>query len=423
MRPLMCATQVVLVAAVVACNGGAGVRSSDWRAVIDTVGDTVIVRTVSGSVWGDTAHLEAQVSIGMAEGPDAYLFGNPWAIAVGEGGTIYVLDVQVPVVRAYRPDGAHLRDVGREGGGPGEYRYPDGMTTLLDGRLAVRDPGNARISVFDSGGAYQEQWWLPGGSSTSRRSYVDTTGNYYAPIWWPCGQSGELCTGLARYRPDGEILDTVPTPTWDYVAAEVRASREGLGTTTARVPFTPQPWWTLSPLGYTVGGLSTDYRIDLYRAAQPILRIERDWMPVPVTEEEADELVRRRTAQFRRDFGGWSWNGPPIPDTKPPFRDVFTSWEGNIWVLVSQGGRATMTEEEAREEERRSGIPPLRFAEPAAFDVFAPDGRFLGHVTAPLSFRTRPEPIIRGDTVWAVSRDEMDVATLVRYQVVRSSVR
>jgi len=363
------------------------------------------------------------VSIGMSEGPDEYLLGNPWGIAVGAGGMVYVLDVQVPVVRAYRSDGSHLRNVGREGSGPGEYRYPDGIATLRDGRLTVRDPGNARITVFDSAGVYLEQWWMPGGSSTSRRPYVDTAGNYYTPVWWLSAPSGEQSTGLARLSPDGEIVDTLLTPTWDFVAAEVQAFGEGLGLTTARVPFTPQPLWTFSPLGYLVGGLSTDYRIDLYRVESPLLRIERDWIPVRVADEEAREQVLRRTAQFRRRYGSWDWNGPSIPSTKPPFRDVFASREGNIWVLVSQEGAARMTEEEAREEERRRGIPPLRFTEPAAFDVFAPDGRLLGHVTAPLSFSTRPEPIVRGDTVWAVARDELDVAKLVRYKVVRSGAR
>lgn len=61
----------------------------ELQAVIDTVGDTVAVRTIAGSVWGDTAYLEAEVSIGMIEGPDEYLIGDPRSIAVGAGGEIY----------------------------------------------------------------------------------------------------------------------------------------------------------------------------------------------------------------------------------------------------------------------------------------------------------------------------------------------
>jgi hypothetical protein len=82
-----------------------------------------------------------------------------------------------------------------------------------------------------------------------------------------------------------------------------------------------------------------------------------------------------------------------------------------------------MTEAEARLEDQRSDLPLLRFREPVAFDVFGPDGRFMGHVRTRLSVQERPEPIIRGDTVWAVARDEMDVATIVRYQVVFPTAR
>jgi hypothetical protein len=190
-----------------------------------------------------------------------------------------------------------------------------------------------------------------------------------------------------------------------------------------QVPFTPKVSWTYSPLGYTVGGVSTEYRIDLFRPGESVLRIERVWSPVAVHPEEAEEQRRRVTAEFVQEVGPWSWNGPPIPDSKPPFRNLFVSWEGDIWVLTSQVAAATMTAAEVRLEEERTDLPPLRFREPVAFDVFAPDGRFLGHVRAPLSLQERPEPIVRGDTVWAVARDEMDVATIVRYQLVRPGAR
>jgi hypothetical protein len=78
-----------------------------------------------------------------------------------------------------------------------------------------------------------------------------------------------------------------------------------------------------------------------------------------------------------------------------------------------------MTEEEAREEERLSGRVPLRYSEPPAFDVFDADGRYLGRVLPPASLRVEPEPLARGDTVWAVVRDELDVPSIVRFRMVR----
>ena len=50
---------------VLACGAdGEGGPGGGWEAAVDTVGDTVIVRTLSGSAWGDTASLKVEVSIG-----------------------------------------------------------------------------------------------------------------------------------------------------------------------------------------------------------------------------------------------------------------------------------------------------------------------------------------------------------------------
>jgi hypothetical protein len=405
-----------------ACGGEAGSdRRSGWQAIVDTVGDTITVHTLSGSVWGDTVHLEPDVSIGVLDGADEYLIGEPQSVAVGRDGTVYLLDTQVPVLRAYAPDGTHLRDIGREGGGPGEYERPDGMTALPDGRVLVRDPGGGRIVVYDATGTFIEQWPLSGGFNTSDPLYADTAGQVYTLVLLnPGTPPWEWRMGLRRYGTDGEPLDTVLAPTWDFEPARITAQREN-SSSSSTVPFTPQSQWTFSPLGYMIGGLSTEYRVDLYRTDAPVLRLEREWEPVPVQPEEADERREAQIERFRQSYGSWRWNGPPIPDTKPPFRDVFASLDGNVWVRVSQPGEPIMTAVEAGVEEARSGRRPYRYREPSAFDVFAPDGRFLGRVTVPESFRMEPQPIVRGDTVWAVTRDELDVARIVRFRMVRGA--
>ncbi len=60
-----------------ACSsGGQGSAASDWVAVYDTIGDTIVVRTVSGSLWKDTAQLVPEISIGVFDGPEEYIFGQ-----------------------------------------------------------------------------------------------------------------------------------------------------------------------------------------------------------------------------------------------------------------------------------------------------------------------------------------------------------
>ena len=405
---------------VLACGAdGEGGPGGGWEAAVDTVGDTVIVRTLSGSAWGDTASLKVEVSIGMLEGSDEFLIGNPRSIAVGAGGEIYVLDRQVPVIRLYDPDGTFIRNIGREGGGPGEYKSPGAIAVLPDDRLVVRDPGNGRISIFSAEGEYLEQVWYPGGFNTGRRLYTDRAGFAHSMVLLNYGTAPwDWIFGLARIDLSEGIQDTIPAPTWDYEPPQITGSREN-SSSSDNVPFSPEDYWTFSPQGYTVGGLSTDYRIDLYRVDEPVLRIERSWTPIAVKREEAEEQRRQKTANMQRQYSGWKWNGPGVPDTKPPFTNLFASWEGNIWVQVSQEGYATMTEAEARAEEQRSGRPQLRFTEPAAYDVFSPEGTYLGHVRTPRSFRTRPEPLVRGDHVWAVTRDDLDVARVVRFRITK----
>lgn len=400
--------------------------SEPWRATVDTIGDTIVVHTVSGSVWGDTTRLEAELTIGTLDGPEEEIFGTISAIAVNRAGDIYVLDRQVPVVRKFGRNGAYLGQVGRGGGGPGEYRRPASLVIHPDGRLLLRDEGNGRINVYGPDDSYVTAWRLPSGSSfsTSTPMYVDTAGNTYTPILL---QSGVDVTqwrgGLARFTPAGEHSDTIAIPTWDFEPWRVVARREeeggGISSSASSVPFGPSLSSTMSPLGYLVGGVSTDYRIDLLRHGEPVLRIERDWTPVPVLAAEKEERERRIVENFRRMVPGWKWNGPPIPEIKPPFGSITVDEDGRLWVSVRQPGYPYRTEQEAREEEERTGRPQMRYRERAVFDVFDAEGRFLGPVTVPEDFQTRPVPVARGDTVWAVTRDELGVPRVVRYRMVR----
>jgi hypothetical protein len=313
-----------------------------------------------------------------------------------------------------------LRNIGRQGEGPGEYGSPDGIGVLPDGRILVRDPPNSRISLFAITGESLGQWYHAGGFNSNSPQQVDSHGNSYVrtildrgtPPWdWEFG--------MIVYNSEGEITDTVPAPTWDHDVPKVTASRKNGSSSSRNVPFSPDDVWAFSPLGYMVGGLSTEYRIDLYRPDAPVLRIEKEWTPVPVLPEEAEEQRRRITDGFQRQYGSWSWNGPDVPATKPPFKDLFASEDGDIWVALSTEAVATMSVAEAREEEARTGRTALRFEEPLAFDVFGPDGRYLGPVAVPADFSIDPVPIVRGDKVWAVTRDEMDVPRIARFRLVR----
>jgi len=122
------------------------------------------------------------------------------------------------------------------------------------------------------------------------------------------------------------------------------------------------------------------------------------------------------TAALRRTQPNWRWNGPPIPDTKPPYAAFYVGAHGRIWVRLHQD--SYQIEPTVPESELAPGeVPERTWREPVAFDVFEPNGRYLGMVRAPRGFSTYPTPVIRGDTVWAVVRDELDVPYITRSHI------
>lgn len=402
-----------------ACAGDrSGSPAGGWRAERDTLGDTVVVRTVGGSMRGP-ARLSAVMSIGVADGEEeAYLLGNMRAIAVAPDGSVYISDAG-PVLRKYGPDGTFIRVIGRSGGGPGEYRSPDGgLAVLPDGRVVIRDPGNGRLSVYSEEGAPLATWRIASTFNTGRRLYVDSSGNLYTMVITDPGTGpGDWKLGLARFGPDGTPGDSASAPDWDYEPAMITGEREG-NSSTENVPFTPQVHWTFSPLGYFVGGFSSTYRIELFRQGEPVLRIEREAGPVAVATAEAADRRRVATENMRSNFPGWSWNGPDIPGTKPPFRGVYPGDDGRIWVMLSRPGVKIADAPPQPSPNRRA---EQTWSEPVAFDVFEADGTYLGEVAAPEGFLTYPEPVFRGDTVWAAVEDSDGVRYVQRLQVTPDS--
>ncbi len=405
--PALPAALALASLALAACGDGGRVSLQVQR---DTIGDTVIVRTLAGSAWGAEARLEPDMRIGTFEGQDVYILGDVAGLAAAPDGSVYLYDRQVPALRKYGPDGEYVATFGREGGGPGEYKQSDGgLAVLPDGRVLLRDPGNGRITVYSSEGEYLDTWPLRGGYFTSRPLYVDTAGNAYTQIW---GRNGEeRYSALRPFDSDGTTGDSMMVPEWDVEENAVTYSAESMSITYG-IPFGPSEQWAFSPLGYYVGGVSTEYSIDLFRSDGPVIRIQRVIDPVPVNGAEKDAVRLGIIKQFQRYSADWKWNGPPIPDTKPPFRDISVGRDGRIWVQLYQPG---FLDEEADPDDPDSVD---QWAEPVVWDVFEPDGTYLGQVHAPVGVSTSPEPVFGSRHVWAVTTDSLDVQYVTRFRIV-----
>lgn len=127
--------------------------SKEWVRSITREGNVTTVVDESGSVWGGTARLVEDLSIGVETGEDAYVFGAISGVAADES-RIYVLDSQVPALRVYDHQGVHVLDIGGEGQGPGEF--------------------DRLVDVFEiDGGRYLGELEIPTGLALNPEPFVD----------------------------------------------------------------------------------------------------------------------------------------------------------------------------------------------------------------------------------------------------------
>ena len=186
----------------------------------------------------------------------------------------------------------------------------------------------------------------------------------------------------------------------------------------------------MSPLGYFATGQPDRYEVHLHipgsgrrndpgpptwRTGDPVRKIRRGVPPVVVSEAERRDHRANLEAQIESFGGRRSGSLPKIPTEKPAIRWVEFGEDGRLWVKVwMPSERYEPTSPETIPGHAAEPLP--RWTEPTAFDVFEPNGRFLGRVVFPIT--EQPSVMrMRGDRIWCVVRNEDGVEVIKRYSI------
>ena len=386
-----------------------------------------IVRMAQRPLHPGVATLVEELSIGVADGAEEYMLGEIADIALGPDGSIFVLDRQVPVVRHYDARGQFIRNIGRRGDGPGEFRLVSGIAMTHDGRLLLWDTGNWRINVYSATGEVLPQLTTPSGTSGSssatysRALMVDSAGRIVTrkSIFNP-REIKNRPTVWVRFATNGSLIDTAFPPPSTKTEAVVSAT-SGPATISQRVPFSPRRLVTMSPRGTFIAGFPDRYAFEIQQPGRPVVSVRRDVKAEPVSRAERSEAKRQIEEKMRQTNPTWSWNGPDIPDVKPFYDDLQVALDGRIWVAIipevsNRVGSISGSGSSGRPGAAPVSIqgPPAPAPRPALYDVFEADGQYLGQVQIP----ARVSSVVRhGDQVWAIAYDDQDVPRIKRYRI------
>lgn len=326
------------------------------------------------------------------------------------GGTLVMLD---PTLQRARP-------LGREGGGPGEYRQPDAVWPLPGDSTLLVDLGNARLTVISPDGTLGRGQPLAPGEFAPGRPLslfiprgVDRNGWLY--IEGARAMGGAPSDSVAIMRVMGEAA---PAPVGRVKLADTRQETSGgandRSVRVRPVPLSPVDAWGVGPDGSVAVARSADYHLDwILPDGRTVSGPPVEHRPVAIRQAEREEweLERSRagggigisievengrtTMSFGRTGSGGRGESDlsdlPWPQTMPAFVG------GTVW--VDGRGRAWV---------RRSRPA----GEAALYDVFDGTGRPVAQIRFPEGRRL----VGFGErALYAVHVDDFDLQTLERY--------
>ncbi len=359
-----------------------------WLGTIDTISGIPHVRNPDRGIWSEDEgwRIVEELRIGRmdGEGPDA--FGQVVAIGVSPSGEILVVDGLSREIRVFDSEGRHERTVGRRGAGPGEFQNPYGLAWDARDRLWVTDYGNSRYVVFDE--QHDPQLHLT-------RPFT-----------------GILLPWLGGFGDDGFLYDVGPQALPDGSTRFTYLRIDSAGQVTDSLPpidrepgpnlvtpslyaILPRSTFRFDPAGYLWLGETGEYRL-IQRAlgGDTVRIIEREYTPRTVTSQDR-EVILSEAAEMPPEVRSQL---PEIPAVKAAFGRIHPGPGGFLFIQMIGGP-----------EDQGS-----------LFDVFDPEGRYLGPVVSEVEFVTnRALPIFLEDVVYGVTTDSLGVDYVVRARIER----
>jgi DNA-binding beta-propeller fold protein YncE len=159
-------------------------------------------------VWGSFA----DSSVGEAPGGTFY---EPWGIAVGPDGSVFVADTWNHRIQKFTPEGKYITEWGYFGQGESGDAFWGPRDIVVDstGQVFVTDTGNKRVAIFDQNGTFITQFGSAG----------LLEGQFDEPVGIALGPEGQIYIAdtwnqrIQEFVTDEDSLEYYPIREWEIV--------------------------------------------------------------------------------------------------------------------------------------------------------------------------------------------------------------
>jgi len=120
-------------------------------------------------------------------------FKQPYGIALGADGRIYVSDAADYCLKVFDSAGKLQQIIGKPGSSGENFNYPQGLSIDADGFVYVMDSNNGRIAIFDGQGkfvdsigkigGYPNAFYTPKGIFVADKIYACNTRNHFVSVF------------------------------------------------------------------------------------------------------------------------------------------------------------------------------------------------------------------------------------------------
>jgi len=171
------------------------------------------------------------MTLGMEGGSsDTGYFYQPNDVQVAPNGDIFVSQGHGPNtgrILKFDKTGKLIKQIGKNGSGPGEFNVPHALAMDSRGRLFVGDRGNNRVQILDQDGNYLEEWkqfGRPSGIFIDKNDVLYVADSESDDRRNPGGMKRGIRIGSAR---DGKLIAFIPDP-WTAEPRPATTSPEGV---------------------------------------------------------------------------------------------------------------------------------------------------------------------------------------------------